>query len=80
MLILSRNVGEKIVLPDLNVVLTVCQISRSNVRLGISAPDAVPVYRQELYERLEGPAHEVPTHLGRPVAPTKNDAIAGQPS
>lgn len=77
MLILSRKVGEKIVLPDLNVVLTVCQISRSNVRLGVSAPAAVPVYRQELYERLEGPEHETATRLGEHA---KNDVVAGQPS
>jgi len=64
MLMLSRKVGEKIVLPDQNVVVTVCQISRTNVRIGITAPSSVPIYRQEIYERLEGASGETDQRLG----------------
>jgi carbon storage regulator len=47
MLVLSRKLGERIVI-DGNIVLTVVKIERNQVRLGIEAPPEVPVYREEL--------------------------------
>lgn len=49
MLVLSRKVGERIVLPDSGVVLTVLGIRGGQIRLGISAPPEVAVYREELW-------------------------------
>jgi len=49
MLVLSRKVGEQIVLPDSGVVLTVLGIRGSQIRLGISAPAGVAIYRDELW-------------------------------
>ncbi len=49
MLVLSRKVGERIVLPDSGVVLTVLGIRGGQIRLGISAPGEVAVYREELW-------------------------------
>ncbi len=49
MLVLSRNVGEEIVIMD-DIVVTVLRISGGRVRLGIVAPDDVPVDRREVYE------------------------------
>jgi carbon storage regulator len=47
MLVLSRKLGEKIHIGD-NISITVVDIDRGKVRLGIEAPRTVPVYRQEL--------------------------------
>jgi carbon storage regulator len=47
MLVLSRKLGEKIVIGD-NISITIIDIDRGKVRLGIDAPRSVPVYRQEL--------------------------------
>jgi len=47
MLILSRKLGEKIFIGD-NICITVMGIDRGKIRLGISAPKDVPIYRQEL--------------------------------
>lgn len=47
MLVLSRKLGEKIFIGD-NVCITVVDIDRGKVRLGIEAPREVAVYRQEL--------------------------------
>ena len=47
MLVLSRKLGEKIYIGD-NICITVVDIDRGKVRLGIEAPRSVPVYRQEL--------------------------------
>lgn len=47
MLVLSRKLGEKIVI-DGNIVLTVVDIDRGKIRIGIEAPREVPIYREEL--------------------------------
>jgi carbon storage regulator len=47
MLVLSRKVGEKVVIGD-GVVLTVVKVDRNQVRLGIEAPTDVRVYREEI--------------------------------
>jgi len=46
-LILTRKVGEKILIGD-RIVLTVIQSGRGKVRIAIEAPRDIPVYRQEL--------------------------------
>ena len=51
MLILSRKIGEQICLPELDMVLTVLEISGSTVRFGIAAPEKVAVVRKELRDR-----------------------------
>ncbi len=51
MLVLSRRRGERVVLPDLGVVLTVVEIETGRVRLGIEAPAAIEVHRQEVWDR-----------------------------
>lgn len=47
MLVLSRKLGEKIVIGD-NIVLTVVKIDRNQIRLGIEAPVDVPIFREEI--------------------------------
>jgi carbon storage regulator len=49
MLVLSRKVGERIVVPESGIVLTVLSIRGGQIRLGISAPPEVAVYREELW-------------------------------
>lgn len=50
MLVLSRRVGQRIVI-DGDIVVTVLAVQDDNVRLGVRAPDQVPVDRQEVHER-----------------------------
>jgi carbon storage regulator len=54
MLVLSRKLGEKIYIGD-NICITVVDIDRGKIRLGIDAPRNVPIYRQELLP-LKAPA------------------------
>ena len=47
MLILTRKLGETIHIGD-TISVTVVEIDRGKIRLGIAAPGDVPIYRQEL--------------------------------
>lgn len=47
MLVLSRKLGEKIYISD-NICITIVDIDRGKIRLGIEAPRDVPIFRQEL--------------------------------
>jgi carbon storage regulator len=53
MLVLSRKLGEEIVINE-NITITVMRISRDSVRIGITAPPTVPVHRQEVWEAIRG--------------------------
>lgn len=58
MLILSRRKQESIRISD-DIVVTVLEIQRNRVRLGIDAPEEVPVLRTELQNRnLASPARD----------------------
>ena len=47
MLVLSRKIGERIVIND-NITVEVLQILGNRVRIGITAPTGVPILREEL--------------------------------
>jgi carbon storage regulator CsrA len=52
MLVLSRRIGEKVVLPDFGITVQVVDVSRRGVvRLGFDAPLDVAIYREELLDR-----------------------------
>ena len=52
MLILTRRVGETIVIGD-DVIVTVLGIKGNQVRIGINAPKEVPVHRQEIFNKIK---------------------------
>ena len=52
MLVLSRQRDESIMIGD-NVVVTIVDIRGDKVRLGIQAPEEIPVHRQEVYEAIQ---------------------------
>ena len=53
MLILSRSVDQKIIIGE-DIVLMVVAIEGNQVRIGIEAPESVPIVREELIEKAGG--------------------------
>jgi carbon storage regulator len=56
MLVLSRKLGETLVIGD-NITVKVINVQGNAVRLGIEAPREVSVHRAEIHQRLELAAH-----------------------
>jgi carbon storage regulator len=52
MLILSRKLGESIVI-DGNIRVQIMRVDGDVVKIGIEAPTSVPVHRQEVYEEIQ---------------------------
>src|ERR1700732_3458761 len=63
MLVLSRRLNEKIVLPGIKTVVQVVSIRPGSVRLGIEAPPEVVVLREELQNRTAQWGAPVPDGL-----------------
>lgn len=79
MLVLSRKVGESIVL-DGGIRVTVTQVQGNRVRIGIEAPLAVGVRRAELAEFTDpGAAHiESNCDTQSPRSTSLHDSVAAQ--
>ncbi|MCM1083011.1 MAG: carbon storage regulator CsrA [Clostridium sp.] len=52
MLALSRKQGESIMVGG-NIELTILEVKGEQVKVGISAPKSVPVYRKEIYLQIQ---------------------------
>jgi len=51
MLILSRRVGESLIISD-DMKVTVLGVSGNQIRIGVTAPREVAVHREEIYNRI----------------------------
>lgn len=57
MLILTRKQRERIFIGD-HIKVEIMEIGRGKVRVGIIAPNEVPVHREEVYHKITGVKNE----------------------
>lgn len=57
MLVLTRRVGESIVIGN-GIVVKIVEIRGDQIRVGITAPPQVTVHRQEVYEQIQAENRE----------------------
>lgn len=61
MLILTRRVGESLIIGD-EVTVTVLGVKGNQVRIGVNAPKEVSVHREEIYQRIQAEKSQQPTY------------------
>ena len=57
MLVLSRGQNDKVVFPTLGISVEIIRVAGKKVRLGIEAPEEIPVHRHEVCERIQAKAN-----------------------
>ena len=57
MLILTRRVGERLMIGD-DISVTVLAVKGNQVRVGVHAPSSVSVHREEIYARIQAERNE----------------------
>lgn len=53
MLVLTRSVGERLMINDGEIEINVLEIKGNQVRIGINAPKHVSVHREEIFTRIK---------------------------
>ena len=52
MLVLTRRIGERLIIDD-DIVVTITRCRGNQVNIGIDAPKEVSVHREEVYDRIQ---------------------------
>jgi carbon storage regulator len=76
MLILTRRIGESIIIGD-DITLTVLGVKGNQVRIGVNAPKSVTVHREEIYQRIQQERtndEPVSVNVSKPDKDDKEDA------
>lgn len=77
MLYLTRKIGESIVIND-DIEVTVIEVKGKSIKLGMTFPEDVTVYRREVYERIQaekaGGAAAAPDGDGYAARPAEDSA------
>jgi len=58
LLILTRRIGEAVVIGDNEINFTILGVKGNQVRLGLTASENIPIHREEIYRRIQLEKHQ----------------------
>lgn len=76
MLILTRRVGENVIVGD-DIVISVIEVRGDAVRIGIQAPRSVTVHREEVYRELQRANELAASSSDEAIGATVDELLAG---
>jgi len=79
MLVLSRKVGERIVVGD-GIIITVVRLGQGSVRIGVEAPNEMAIMRQELIDQGEAATPDTTVAAPLPRMPNVPPGEAPSPA
>ena len=69
MLVLTRRIGEELVIGQ-DIRITIVDIDKRRVRIGVAAPKSIPVHRVEIHNRrLKNPKLNMPSARQNEMVP-----------
>lgn len=71
MLILSRKTNQKILIGD-DIELTIIEVRGDQVKIGVNAPKAVKVFREEIYQEIQNENKAALVKDTKPILPNLN--------
>jgi carbon storage regulator len=71
MLKITRRTGERIILGD-DIIVTLLEVSGQTARIGIDAPRAIPVYREEIWVEVKRENEEAAKAAATPLPDVAN--------
>ncbi len=77
MLVLTRKTNQSIMIGD-DVEISVLAVAGDKVRIGITAPRDVPVFRKEVYLSIQAENANVPAGSGERVNKALDDLSSGE--
>jgi len=60
MLILTRRIGESLIIGNQEITITILGQKGNQIRIGIEAPKNVSVHREEVFRRIQGALENAP--------------------
>ncbi|NCW73488.1 MAG: carbon storage regulator [Gammaproteobacteria bacterium] len=66
MLVLTRKIGEKVMIGD-DVSVTILGLFGNHVRLGINAPKSVDIHREEIYVKIQNENQDRSQSVSNPL-------------
>jgi len=51
MLVLTRKIGESIIIDD-NITVRILDVRKKQIRIGIEAPESILIFREEVYKKI----------------------------
>lgn len=67
MLALSRKKDEAVIIND-DIEITIIEIKGDQVKIGISAPKSVPIYRKEVYMQIQNANKEAAQSVDKKIS------------